>query len=140
MFRSLWGPALVTTLTLAGQTMAAQSTAGSDRPQLTVSGVLFAQYSYGLLDPQGTGHQNNFDITRAYLNLIGRFSEGVGGRLTGDIYRNADGSLSYRLKFAYATWHPSKSALTYKFGVIQTPFVEHNEGIWDYRIDRKSTV
>jgi hypothetical protein len=134
MSRSLRGLAIVITIATAGRNLVAQSTPGSERPQLTVSGVLFAQYAYALLDPVGTGHQNNFDITRAYLNLIGRFSDGVGGRLTGDIYRNADGSLSYRLKFAYATWHPSKSALTYKFGVIQTPFVEHNEGIWDYRM------
>ncbi len=135
MSRSLRRAALVITLAASARTMVAQQAAGTpEPPQLTVSGVLYGQFAYALRDPAGTGHQNNFDVTRAYLNFIGRFSSGVGGRVTGDVYRNADGSLAYRLKYGYASWNPAKSALTYKFGMLQTPFVEYNENLWEYRM------
>jgi hypothetical protein len=137
MSRSLGALAIMITSAGAGRTLVAQSAPGSTAQQVTVSGVVFGQFAYALRDPAGTGHQNNFDITRAYLNFIGRFSSGVGGRVTGDVYRTADGSLGYRLKYAYASWNPAKSALTYKFGMTQTPFVEYNENLWDYRMQGK---
>src|SRR5262245_48460604 len=108
--------------------------AQSGGPELTIGGVIYGQYAYALRDPAGTGHANNFDVTRAYLNFFGRFSNGVGGRVTGDIYRNTDGALAYRLKYGYASWNPNKSALTYKFGMTQTPFVEYDENLWEYRM------
>ena len=101
---------------------------------LTVSGVMFGQYAYALRNPAGTGHQNNFDITRAYLNFLGKWSGGVGGRVTADVYRNADGSLAFRLKYGFASYNPRGGPLTYKLGMLQTPFVEYDENLWDYRM------
>jgi len=50
----------------------AQLTAqGSPPPQVTVGGVVYTQYVYQLKDT--LNHVNNFDITRAYVNVIGRF-------------------------------------------------------------------
>ena len=112
----------------------AQSAQPSDKPTLTVSGVMYLQYSYSLRAPAGLGHDNNFDVTRAYLNFIGRFAEGVGSRVTGDIYRNSDGSLAYRLKYGYVTYRPKNSALAFKFGQMETPYVSTNESLWDYRM------
>jgi hypothetical protein len=104
------------------------------RPSLTVSGVIYSEYAYALRSASGGGHANNFDVTRAYLNVLGQFTEGVGSRVTGDIYRNSDGSLAYRLKYGFVTLMPKGSALTFKFGQFQTPFVEYNEQLWDYRM------
>jgi hypothetical protein len=113
---------------LAGQPSAGQP------PALTVSGVIYTQYAYALRRAAGAGHENNFDVTRAYLNFIGRFGEGVGSRLTGDIYRTGDGSLAYRLKYGYVSYRPGRGALTFKFGQFETPFVAYNENLWDYRM------
>ena len=121
------GPALV--LTVAAAPLAAQAPPG---PQLTVGGVVYTQYVYQLKDT--VNHFNSFDITRAYVNLLGRFSGGVGTRVTADIYRNADGSLGYRLKYAFATYTPQGSPLTFKVGMIHTPWLDWEEALWDYRV------
>src|SRR5437899_2537017 len=106
---------------------------GSPPPQVTVGGVVYTQYVYQLKDT--LNHFNTFDITRAYVNVIGRFSGGVGTRVTGDIYRNpSDSSLSYRLKYAFATYTPQGSPLTFKVGQIHTPWLDWEEALWDYRV------
>src|SRR5262245_21361948 len=84
---------------------------------LTVGGVGYAQYVYQMKDT--LNHVNNFDVTRAYITLTGRFAE-VGTRVTADIYRVADGSLAYRLKYAHVTYTPKGSPFTFKLGQIQT--------------------
>jgi hypothetical protein len=101
-------------------------------PTVIVGGVGYAQYLYQLKDT--ANHVNNFDVTRAYLNVIGKFAHGVQTRVTGDVYRNTDGSLAYRLKYAYAAWTPEKSALTFKLGQIHTPWLDWEEHLWDYRM------
>ena len=110
---------------MAGRAMA-------QAPTVTVGGVAYAQFVYQLKDT--ANHVNNFDITRAYINVTGKFAYGIGSRVTGDIFRTADGSLSYRLKYAYATWNPEKSALTYKIGQMHTPWLDWEEHLWDYRV------
>src|SRR5438067_6294740 len=115
----------------------AQLTAqGSPPPQVTVGGLVYTQFVYQLKDT--LNHVNNFDITRAYVNVIGRFSGGLYTRVTADIYRNtaapSNGSLSYRLKYAYAAYTPEKSLLTYKVGLIHTSWLDWEEALWDYRM------
>jgi hypothetical protein len=53
--------------------------------------------------------------------------------VTPDIYRVADGSLAYRLKYAFVSWSPSQGPITLKFGMVNTPFIEWEETLWDYR-------
>src|SRR5712664_288316 len=105
-------------------------------PQVTVSGVAYLQYVYQLKDT--ANHNNNFDVTRAYINVIGRFSGGVYTRITVDVNRppavTTDNSLRYRLKYAYAAYTPQGSSLTYKLGQIHTPFIDWEEALWDYRM------
>lgn len=98
---------------------------------ITVSASVYAQYGYAIKD---TAHLNSFAVTRAYLNVIGRFSDGLYTRVTGDIYTNADSSRSYRLKYAYFAWTPKGSPLSYKLGLIHTPFLDWEEALWDYRM------
>src|SRR2546425_5069789 len=105
---------------------------GSPPPQVTVGGVVYTQYLYQLKD--SVNHFNNFDITRAYVNVLGKFSGGVGTRVTADIYRNPYGSLGYRLKYAFATYTPQGSPLTFKVGQIHTPWIDWEEALWDYRM------
>jgi len=101
-------------------------------PQVTVGGLVYTQYLYQLKDT--VNHFNSFDVTRAYVNVLGKFSGGVGTRVTADIYRNADGSLGYRLKYAFATYTPQGSPLTFKLGQIHTPWLDWEEALWDYRM------
>lgn len=101
-------------------------------PQVSVGGLVYTQFLYELKDT--LNHANNFDVTRAYVNVLGKFSGGVGTRVTADIYRNADGSLGYRLKYAYAAFTPNGSPLTYKVGQIHTPWLDWEEALWDYRM------
>ncbi len=99
---------------------------------VTVGGLAYTQYAYQLTDT--ANHVNNFDITRAYVNLISKFSGGVSTRVTADVYRTADGSLGYRLKYAYAGYTPPHSPLTFKLGQIHTPWLDWEEALWDYRM------
>ncbi len=115
----------------AARTAAAQGTP-PPTPSVTVGGVVYAQYLYQLRDT--ADHANNFDITRSYINVIGKFAGGLGTRVTADIYRNADNSLAYRLKYAYAAFTPDGSPLTFKLGEIHTPWLDWEEALWDYRM------
>jgi hypothetical protein len=118
---------------VAGQAQAQTPAA----PQLTVSGTAYAQWNYNL---SGDQHMNAFDVTRTYINFNGKFANGVSTRITPDIYRNADGSLGYRLKYGYVSYQPNAGNVTYKFGLIQTPFVSRDEDLWDYRMQGSIAV
>jgi hypothetical protein len=112
-------------------TAAAQTTA----PTIGAGVLVYTQYGIQFNTDSVSGrHLNAFDITRAYINVTGKFTDGVGIRVTPDIYRVADGSLAFRLKYAYATWTPEKSPLTAKFGLIHTPWLDWEEALWDYRM------
>ncbi|HET7040535.1 MAG TPA: hypothetical protein VFI13_00890 [Gemmatimonadales bacterium] len=105
---------------------------GTPAPTVSVGGVGYAQYNYNL---SGTQHNNAFDMTRTYINVTAKFAGGVSTRATSDIYRDpADGSLKYRLKYGYVAFQPNAGNVTYKFGLIQTPWVSREEDIWDYRM------
>ena len=102
---------------------------------VTVGGVVYAQWGAQL---DSLSPANNFDISRSYINVVGRFSGGIMTRITGDIYRDGDatagGALLYRLKYAYAGWTPEGSSIGFRFGLTQTPFVDFEEQLWDYRM------
>ena len=99
----------------------------SDQTQVVVSGVGYAQYVYQLKDT--ANHNNNFNVTRAYMNLIGKFAGGVGARVTLDVNRPPATTRSrYRLKYAFATYTPTGSALTFKIGMIHTPLARLGRG------------
>ncbi|HTT68328.1 MAG TPA: porin [Gemmatimonadales bacterium] len=104
-------------------------------PSVSVGGVIYAQWGAQL---DSLSPANNFDITRAYVNAIGKFNGGIMTRVTLDVYHDADatagGALLYRLKYAYAGWTPSGSPFTFRFGLTQTPFIDWEEALWDYRM------
>lgn len=118
----------ITAVPLAAQSQNPQA------PQITVGGVVYGQYLYQLKDSLGAGNQNQFSIQRAYLNVLGRFSGGIATRLTTDIAPTGTGNQQIRLKYAFLGWTPDNGNLTYKFGLTQTPYIEWEETLWDYRM------
>ncbi|HSD32549.1 MAG TPA: hypothetical protein VLB49_11610 [Gemmatimonadales bacterium] len=120
-------------LAIASALVAPSALYAQGQTQVVVSGVGYMQYVYQLKDT--ANHVNNFDVTRAYVNAIGRFAGGVGARVTLDVNRPAgDNSLRYRLKYAFATYTPTASPLTFKLGMIHTPWVDFEETLWEYRM------
>src|SRR6266581_5375442 len=136
--RRALGAAVVAAAAGAGP-LAAQ---GTPSP-ISVGATVYAQYVYQLKDTAAV-KQNNFDITRGYVNVIGRFSGGVYTRVTVDLFSetvtgagvtsNIPGSYGYRLKYAFAAWTPEHSPLTYRFGMTHTPWLDWEEALWDYRM------
>lgn len=121
-------------LALAG--VAAMAPRPASAQGVDVGGVVYGQYMYQTNQDAtaDSAHYNAFDITRAYVNVLGSFGGGVSGRVTGDIYRAANGSYDYRLKYAYVGWTPENSPVTIKFGQVQTPWIDYEEGLWGYRM------
>jgi hypothetical protein len=99
---------------------------------VSVGGLVYAQYAYQLKDT--TNHANSFDITRAYINVVGKFKGGLLTRVTPDVYRAADGSAALRLKYAYVQYTPGGGNVSIKFGQTQTPWLDWAEGVWGYRM------
>jgi len=64
---------------------------------------------------------------------VGRFSGGIYTRVTSDVYTSGT-SLALRLKYAYVAYTPTKSPVTYKFGMLHTPWLDWEEALWDYRM------
>jgi hypothetical protein len=125
--------AVLGALSLAATPAAAQSQ-NPQAPQVTVGGLVYGQYLYQLKDSLGAGNQNQFSIQRAYLNVLGRFGGGITTRLTTDIAPTGAGNQQIRLKYAFLGWTPTGSKLTYKFGLTQTPYVDWEETLWDFRM------
>ena len=121
--------AAVAAVTISGGQLSAQAPA----PALSISGVGYAAWNMNI---SGRQHTNAFDVTRTYLNFNAKFTGGVAVRITPDLYRNAaDQSLTYRLKYGYVAYAPGAGTVTYKFGLIQTPFISRDEDLWDYRME-----
>jgi hypothetical protein len=108
-----------------------QAQASAQAPQVSVTGVVYTQYQYS---DAPIAAKSTFDMTRAYVNVLGRFSNGITTRVTTDILPNPGGNQTIRLKYAFAAWTPTGSSLTYKLGMIHTPFVDWEETLWDYRM------
>ena len=120
---------LIVVLGLAGRAAGVSA----QTPSVTITGVGYAQFSFHPTDT--AKFTNNFEVTRAYINVLGRFGHGISTRVTPDVYRVTDGSLGYRLKYAFVAWTPdSTGPLTFKFGMLNTPYVEWEEQLWDYRM------
>ncbi|HET7248321.1 MAG TPA: hypothetical protein VFI79_00630 [Gemmatimonadales bacterium] len=119
-------------LALIGALLLPRVAVAQNQTQVTVSGVVYAQYGYLLKDT--ASHVNSFNITRAYVNLLGKFAGGLSTRVTADIFTNADSSRAYRIKYAYFAYTPNGSPLAFKLGLIHTPWLDWEEALWDYRM------
>ena len=121
------------TLILATLPLAAQNPPAPTPPpppSVRITGVGYLQYLYQVKDT--ANHQNEFDVTRAYINVLGSFGQ-VATRITADVFGSGT-SLGYRLKYAFAAYTPKGSPVTYRFGLMTTPWVDWEEALWDYRM------
>lgn len=129
---------------------AAAQTGGSQDPDaqsIRIGSTIFYDYTYTKA-PKSTDADGNeispnaFTVARAYINIRGTVSRIVSFRITPDVRRETgsgsslNGSLNFRLKYAYAQfnldeWLPAGSQV--RLGVIQTPFIESQEGVYRYR-------
>jgi hypothetical protein len=125
--------ALLFALGVLPTALAAQAPTAAPSPW-SVGVTAYTQYVY----QDAPIHANSFDVKRAYINVIGRFSGGIYTRITADIYNppavTGDSSRTYRIKYAYFAYTPTGSALTYKLGEIHTPLLDWEEALWDYRM------
>ncbi|MGA8871031.1 MAG: hypothetical protein WA434_07350 [Candidatus Acidiferrales bacterium] len=88
----------------------------------------------------GTGNDgfNTFEVNRAYVNFQYTPNEHVTLRVTPDIYRQADGSYSFRLKYGYVDFQKIFGGGAFKndkltFGQTQQPLTDWEEGLSGYR-------
>src|SRR2546425_13170710 len=100
-------------------TPAAGYTPPDDTPAIKVGTTIFTDYTYTdeptSLDADGnTIHPAAFNVTRAYINVTGNVSHNVSFRVTPDVSRltttgaastSLDGSLTFRLKYAYGQFN-----------------------------------
>jgi hypothetical protein len=139
-------------------TPAAGYTPPDDTPKVNVGVTIYTNYTYTgtptITDSDGdVVHASAFDVTRAYVNVTGQVSHLVSYRVTPDISghfgntvtggaagervtNNYDGSLVFRLKYAFGQlslddWAPHGTWV--RLGVQQTPLIDYMEGIYRYR-------
>jgi hypothetical protein len=139
--------ALAAAPVLAQVTPAAGSTPPDDTPKVNVGATIFADYTYQdspeTKDSDGNSiHASAFNVSRAYINIIGSLNHYLAFRVTPDIARETgtgsslNGSLDFRLKYGYGQlnlddWTTHGSWV--RFGIHQTPFVDYTESIYRYR-------
>jgi len=130
-------------------TPAAGYTPPDDTPSIKVGTTIYTDYTYTeeptTVDTDGnTIHPAAFNVTRAYINVTGNISHNVSFRVTPDVSRltttgattSLDGSLTFRLKYAYGQFNLddrwSKGSWV-RLGEHHTPYVDWEEGIYRYR-------
>jgi hypothetical protein len=86
----------------------------------------------------GNDGLNTFELTRGYINFFYTPNEHVTLRITPDIYRASDGSLTYRLKYGFVDFQNifgngvfKKTKLT--FGQTTEPLIDWEEGLSSHR-------
>lgn len=115
-------------------------------PSIKMGVTIFADYTITetpkLVDANGDAVTGNaFNVTRSYLNVTGAVTPRITFRITPDIARATDGSLSgsqmFRLKYAYFDVAlPRQTSV--RFGMQQTPFIDGQESIYRYRFQGTS--
>lgn len=122
-----------------------------DTPKVNVGGVIFADYTYqdvptALDADKNVYHPNAFNIGRAYINVTGQINHWIAFRVTPDVTRqtvtgsgatvNTNGSLVYRLKYAYGQVNFDDFATKgswLRLGEQQTPYIDFIDSIYRYR-------
>lgn len=149
---------LSTSIAVAQVAPAQGYTPPDDTPKVNVGVTIFTNY-VRTDEPTTTDSDGNtirpsaFDVSRAYVNVTGNLSHLIAFRVTPDVSghfattvtggatgekvtTSYDGSLVYRLKYAYGQlnlddWLPKGSWV--RLGANQTPYLDFMEGIYRYR-------
>jgi hypothetical protein len=114
---------------------ATPSVAEPDYPVVRIGVLSYLQYDAELKNRDGF---NNFDVTRAYLNVNAQVAKNLRFRLTPDIRRVNDGSLAgslvLRVKYAFAQFDNVTPRGWIRLGAHQTPWLDFEESINRYRV------
>ena len=149
MKKTLWVVLLllISSGAFAQVTPAAGYTPPNDTPSVKVGTTIFTDFTYQESPEIQDADKNNvklssFNVSRAYINVIGSLNHYLGFRITPDVVRETgagsalNGSLTFRLKYAYGQfnlddWTTHGSWI--RFGITQTPYIDYTEGIYRYR-------
>ena len=132
--------ALVFSLSISAPALAQQAPVQTPAPApeypiIRIGALSYLQYDDELTNRDG---YNNFDVTRAYLNINAQISKNVSFRFTPDIRRVTDstlsGSLVLRVKYAYAQFDNVGPHGRVRLGAQQTPWLDFEESIDRYRV------
>ncbi len=124
-------------------------------PKIHIGGLMYGEYYYNL-DKENTtndnGHKdakNAFVLNRGYLNVFADLTPQIGVRITSDLNRvggitdgganvgNTNGDYEFRLKYYYVDFHkflPFYQGMEVKMGQFQTPWLDYEEGLWEFRV------
>ncbi|MBI2221910.1 MAG: hypothetical protein HYU53_11975 [Acidobacteria bacterium] len=132
---------------LAQVTPAQGYTPPDDTPSIRVGTTIFLDYtlqqSPDVKDAAGRNvNFNAFQVGRTYINVTGQVHHRLSFRITPDIRQETgtgsslNGSLTFRLKYAYAQvnlddWLTGGSWV--RIGMQQTPMIDYQEGVYRYR-------
>ena len=104
-------------------------------PRITLGALAYVQYAAELKNRSGF---NAFDVTRGYINITGHLAKKVSFRLTPDLRRVTDGSLSgslvFRLKYGFVEFHELTPGSWLRVGLQQTPWLDFQESVNRYRV------
>ena len=136
-------------LPLAAQTTPPAPAPSPDTPSVKVGGVLFADYTYTasiappVRDADGNEiHPNSFNVSRAYINIVGNLNRNFSFRITPEVARETSnasslsGSQTFRLKFAWLQFNLDQwltKGSWIRVGLNQTPWIDYAETIYRYR-------
>lgn len=117
------------------------------KPSINIGATIFADFTQQSSpvskDADGNDiHPSSFNVSRAYLNVTGSLHKRLTFRITPDIARESGtgsslaGSQQFRLKYAFVQlalddWSTKGSWA--RFGMQQTPFIDHFDSVYRYR-------
>ena len=114
-------------------------------PKVKIGAEAYVGYSYDFdnedLNSDGS-HKNKFSLNRGYLNVNADLTPEIKFRFTPDISRissddNNNGDYALRVKYLYAEFHDFLKfypSLDVKLGQFQGAWLDHEEGLWTYRV------
>ena len=94
-----------------------------------LEGVLLAQY----MSSPASG-ASAFDVTRVYLTYVAELASNVKMRYTSDVTRDTSGRLDLFAKYAWLEVNKAVLGGRLRFGLIETPWIGFEDGIWGYRV------
>jgi hypothetical protein len=144
---------LIPVVATAQITPAASYTPPDDTPSIGLGVTIYADFTYQdapeIRDADGNlVHPSAFNVTRSYINVIGKLNHIVAFRVTPDVVREdglitlvppdvvSNDSLIFRIKYAYFQFNLDDwmtKGTWVRFGIHQTPFLDYTENIYRYR-------
>lgn len=107
-------------------------------PVITFGTLTYLQYDGEL---KNRDNFNAFDITRGYINVFGDLAKNIKFRITPDVKRVTDSSLSgnvaFRIKYAFVEFDKLTPNSWLRFGAHQTPWLDFEESLNRYRAQGK---